>query len=165
MSPVPVLARAVVVDEQDLYRLRNAGADAVVVRVEWVPDAAKLSALRKAARSMMMEILVEVEDEPALRVVLASDAAIVGVAGPEVALLEKIPANRVPVRVGGARGVRAPRAAPRADRRGRGGRSVRRGGRRHGNRRRIRGAEAVASRARFRGRWSPSLRARRGLRR
>lgn len=103
---VPVLARGIVLDENDLYRAREAGADAVVVYAA-LHDAARLTALRKACRSMHMEALVEATDEASLAVAIASEAPVIGVSAPDLKkageLLAKIPKGRVPVLCGGVR--------------------------------------------------------------
>lgn len=108
---VPVLARGIVLDEQDLYRLRDAGADAAVVYAA-LHDPARLTALRKAARSMRIEVLVEVFDGADLDRALASEAALIAVSGTDLsgradlarakALLERIPTKgRTPILSGG----------------------------------------------------------------
>jgi len=96
-AKMPVLARGLVLDEQDLYRQRDAGADAMVVHAA-LHDPATLTRLRKAARSMHCEILVWIEDDAALAVALASEATLLGVTQP--AHLEKIPPTRVPIFLG-----------------------------------------------------------------
>jgi len=110
ISPVPVLARGVVLDVQDLYRQRDAGADAFVLYAA-LHDAASINALRKAARSMRAEILVEVTDDASLATALASEATLIAVSGvdaagnPDLAAasrrLKQVPATRVPILAGG----------------------------------------------------------------
>lgn len=106
VAKMPILGRSIVLDEQDLYRLRNAGADAAVVYAA-LHDAARLSSLRRAARSMHMEILVEVTDDASLEVALASDCTLIGIPGSDLAAaarrLARIPSSRVPILVGGIR--------------------------------------------------------------
>ena len=109
---VPVLARGIVLDENDLYRAREAGADAVVIYAA-LHDAARLTALRKACRSMHMEALVEATDEASLAIALAAEAPVIGVSGvgadgkPNLRraaeLLARIPKGRVPLLCGGVR--------------------------------------------------------------
>ena len=105
---VPVLARGIVLDENDLYRAREAGADAVVIYAA-LHDAARLTALRKACRSMHMEALVEATDEASLAIAIAAEAPVIGVSAPDLkraaALRGKIPKGRVPVLCGGVREV------------------------------------------------------------
>lgn len=112
-ASIPVLSRGLVLDEQDLYRHREAGADAVVLYAALL-DPARITALRKAARSMRIEAMVEVFSEADLANVLASEATILGVSGvrldtgrPDLAhakaLLERIPKGRTPILSGGVR--------------------------------------------------------------
>ena len=97
VAKMPVLARGIVLDEQDLYRLRDAGADAFVVFAA-LHDAAALTRLRKAARSMHAEILVQIDDDAGLATALASECALLGIT--LAAHLAKIPATRVPIFAG-----------------------------------------------------------------
>lgn len=107
---VPVLARGIVLDENDLYRAREAGADAVIVYAA-LHDAARLTALRKACRSMHMEAVVEAADEASLARAIEAEVPVIGVSGvgadgrPDLRrageLLAKIPKGRVPVLCGG----------------------------------------------------------------
>lgn len=109
-ATVPVLARGMVVDEQDLYRLRDAGADAAVLYAA-VHEPARITALRKAARSMRIELLVEVFTDEDLERALAAEAMLIAVSGVDLsgardlararALLEKIPHGLTPVLSGG----------------------------------------------------------------
>ena len=109
-STVPVLARGIVLDEQDLYRLREAGADGAIL-LPALLDAARLTALRKAARSMRMEVLVESFTAEDLGTALASEASLIAVSGVDLngthdlarakSLLERIPKGRTPVLTGG----------------------------------------------------------------
>ncbi len=95
-TQLPILARGIVLDENDLYRLRDAGADAATVHAKLhAPD--RLTALWKAARSMRMEIVVEATDEPSLAAALASEAKVVGVSSAAVAHVRSIPRGIVPV--------------------------------------------------------------------
>ena len=107
---VPVLARGMVVDEQDLYRLRDAGADgAILYAAVHTPD--RITTLRKVARSMRIELLVEVFGDEDLERALAAEAMLIGVSGTDLsgkrdlarakALLEKIPQGLTPVLCGG----------------------------------------------------------------
>lgn len=95
-TQLPVLARGIVLDENDLYRARDGGADAATVHAK-LHSAERLTALWKTARAMRMEILVEATDEASLATALASEAKIIGVSGSAVAHVTKIPKGRVPV--------------------------------------------------------------------
>lgn len=109
-SAVPVLARGMIVDEQDLYRLRDAGADAAVLYAA-VHQPDRITSLRKVARSMRIELLVEVFDEADLGRALAAESMLIAVSGVDLsgkrdlarakALLQKIPAGLTPVLCGG----------------------------------------------------------------
>lgn len=96
VAQVPVLARGIVLDEHDLYRLRNAGADAAVVHPALLP-ALRMTGLRKAARSMMMELVVEVQDDEDLSIALASETLLI--AAP-AAIIAKVPKDRTPILIG-----------------------------------------------------------------
>lgn len=109
-TTVPVLARGMVVDEQDLYRLRDAGADGAVLYARLhTPE--RITALRKAARSMRIELLVEVFGDDDLERALEAEAMLIAVSGTDLtgksdlarakALLEKIPQGLTPVLCGG----------------------------------------------------------------
>lgn len=101
---VPVLAHGIVLDEQDLYRARDAGADAVVVHAA-LHDAARLGALRKAARSMRIEIVVLSFGEQDFETALASEATLLAVSGADLtlarSLLARVPKGRAPILFGG----------------------------------------------------------------
>lgn len=109
-ATVPVLARGMIVDEQDLYRLRDAGADAAVLYAA-VHTPERITALRKVARSMRIELLVEVFGDDDLARALDAESMLIGVSGVDLsgkrdlarakALLEKIPPGLTPVLVGG----------------------------------------------------------------
>lgn len=101
---VPVLAHGIVLDEQDLYRARDAGADAVVVHAA-LHDATRLTALRKAARSMRIEIVVLSFGEDDFAKALASEATLLAVSGSDLSLaktlLARVPKGRAPILYGG----------------------------------------------------------------
>ena len=99
-----------VVDEQDLYRLRDAGADAAVLYAA-LHEPARITALRKAARSMRIELLVEVFTDDDLERALAAESMLIAVSGVDLAgrrdlpraraLLQKIPPGLTPILSGG----------------------------------------------------------------
>lgn len=95
-TQLPVLARGIVLDEHDLYRLRDAGADGATVHAALhAPE--RITSLWKAARSMRMEVVVEATDEASLAAALASESKIVGVSGAAIAHVSRVPKGRVPV--------------------------------------------------------------------
>lgn len=75
---IPVLRKDFVIDEYQLAEARVAGADAVLLIVAALDDAA-LQGLHAAARSMDLDVLVEVHDHAELNRALAIGAEIVGV--------------------------------------------------------------------------------------
>ncbi len=75
---LPVLRKDFIVDELQVLEARAAGADAVLVIVRIVDDAA-LRALTKAIEDLGMDALVEVHDEPELERALGAEATLIGV--------------------------------------------------------------------------------------
>ena len=74
----PILAKDFVVDVRQVVMARAAGADAVLVMMS-VLDNAAASELLMTARRLNMDAIVEVHDEGELRRALALDAKIVGI--------------------------------------------------------------------------------------
>ncbi|MGD9902296.1 MAG: indole-3-glycerol phosphate synthase TrpC [Vicinamibacterales bacterium] len=74
----PLLRKDFVVDPYQLFEARVAGADAVLLIVAALDDAA-LSTLLAAARDLALAVLVEVHDEGELDRALAAGATLVGV--------------------------------------------------------------------------------------
>lgn len=112
---VPVLRKEFIVDEYQLWEAREAGADAVLLIVAALDDAA-LADLFHAAKGMGLSTLVEVHTMAELDRALQLGAAIVGVnnrdlqtlstgLGPSLTLLPRVPPGPVAVSESGiARG-------------------------------------------------------------
>jgi indole-3-glycerol phosphate synthase len=75
---VPLLAKEFVLDEVQLDRAREAGADAVLLIARIVP-AKRLAELHKAARARDLQPIVEVATEAEVAPALACDARVIGV--------------------------------------------------------------------------------------
>jgi indole-3-glycerol phosphate synthase len=75
---VPVLAKEFVIDESQVARAEQQGADAVLLIARILPDG-DLERLARYARSRCLEPLVEVTDEAELERALACGATLVGV--------------------------------------------------------------------------------------
>jgi indole-3-glycerol phosphate synthase len=79
---LPLLRKDFVVDRYQLYEARLRGADAVLLIVSAFPGAAgadSLATLRRAARGLGLDVLVEVHDEAELEVALGIEADLIGV--------------------------------------------------------------------------------------
>lgn len=74
----PLLRKDFLFDEYQLYEARSAGADAVLL-ITAILEPALLSELIAISRSLGMDSLVEVHDEPELERALAAGAEIIGV--------------------------------------------------------------------------------------
>ena len=74
----PLLRKDFLFDEYQLYEARSAGADAVLL-ITAILEPALLSGLVAISRSLGMDSLVEVHDEPELERALAAGAEIIGV--------------------------------------------------------------------------------------
>ena len=77
-SRLPILRKDFVVDRYQLYESAAAGADAVLLIVAAL-DRGQLASLHDEARSLDLDVLVEVHDEPELEVALEVDAAVIGI--------------------------------------------------------------------------------------
>lgn len=108
---LPLLAKEFVVDPWQVVRARAAGADAVLLIVRALDDAA-IAGLSRVARSMGMEPVVEAADESEVDRALAADARLIGIncrdlrtfAFDETAferLLPRIPADRIALAMSG----------------------------------------------------------------
>lgn len=76
--PLPLLRKDFVVDAYQIDEARVSGADAVLLIVAALsPDS--VAALRKRARELGLDVLVEVRDIPELEVALAAEADLIGV--------------------------------------------------------------------------------------
>ncbi len=73
----PVLRKEFIVDEYQIIEARSSGADAVLLIAE-VHEAKKIEQLHKFARSLDLEVLVEVHDEKNI-VKIPADAEIIGI--------------------------------------------------------------------------------------
>ncbi len=75
---VPLLRKDFIVDPYQLHEARDAGADAVLLIVAALAPA-ELASLHEAARSIGLDVLVEVHDRAELRVALELGAEILGI--------------------------------------------------------------------------------------
>ncbi|HLF99868.1 MAG TPA: indole-3-glycerol phosphate synthase TrpC [Acidimicrobiia bacterium] len=78
-TDLPVLRKDFTVDPVQIYEARAAGADAILVIVNAIPDDGALRDLRETAEGLGMAALVEVDDAPGLERALASGATVVGI--------------------------------------------------------------------------------------
>lgn len=76
---VPLLRKDFLIDEYQIYEARAAGADAVLLIVAAIPDAARLRAYRELAGGLGMAALVEVHTAAELEIAVASGAEIIGI--------------------------------------------------------------------------------------
>jgi indole-3-glycerol phosphate synthase len=76
--PAPLLRKDFIVDPYQVYEARAAGADALLLIVAALDDAA-LRSLLDLTRELGMQALVEVHDEPEMERALAAGAGIVGI--------------------------------------------------------------------------------------
>jgi indole-3-glycerol phosphate synthase len=77
-GPAPILRKDFILFEEDLVDARLAGADAVLLIVRLLPDAA-LAALHEAAVRLGLEVLVEVHSDEECRRAVGFGARLVGV--------------------------------------------------------------------------------------
>jgi indole-3-glycerol phosphate synthase len=77
-AQVPLLAKEFVIDECQIRRARDCGADAVLLIARIVAPQ-RLSELARAAREAQIEPLIEVVDEAELEAARAAEARVVGV--------------------------------------------------------------------------------------
>ncbi len=75
---VPLLAKEFVLDERQIARARDAGADAVLL-IARIVSPARLAALAEAARAEGLEPLVEIALDTELEAAIAAGARVVGV--------------------------------------------------------------------------------------
>jgi len=102
---LPLLAKGFFSTPEDLRTAREAGADAVLLLLRDLPDAA-CAALLRTARTMGLDTLVEAHDTPELDRALALDAPAIGVNArdlstfridrrAQLALLSRVPGDRI----------------------------------------------------------------------
>jgi indole-3-glycerol phosphate synthase len=75
---LPVLQKDFIVDRYQLYEAALAGADAILLIVAAL-DRDSLAELHHEARSLDLDCLVEVHDEPELEIALTVDADVIGI--------------------------------------------------------------------------------------
>ena len=75
---IPVLRKEFIIDEYQLAEARAAGADAVLLIAECLPDQ-RLKELHSAARELGLDVLIELHDADQLSRVLDTGATLVGV--------------------------------------------------------------------------------------
>ncbi|GAB4468023.1 MAG: indole-3-glycerol phosphate synthase TrpC [Armatimonadaceae bacterium] len=77
--PLPLLRKDFLVDEAQVYEARVAGADAILLIVSAIPDAARLRELRELAESLGLDVLVEIHDDTELEIAMEAGANLIGV--------------------------------------------------------------------------------------
>ena len=106
-SALPILRKDFIVDSYQLYESAAAGADALLLIVAAL-DPAELARLHEEARSLDLDVLVEVHDEDELEVALGVDAEVIGINNRDLtdfsvdvqrtfALLSDVPAGKTVV--------------------------------------------------------------------
>lgn len=78
ISPLPILRKDFIIDSYQIYEAKVIGADAVLLIVA-ILDPEKLEELYHLAKSLGMDVLVEVHDEEELKMALGLRAKIIGV--------------------------------------------------------------------------------------
>ncbi len=77
--PLPLLRKDFMIDPIQIYEARLAGADAVLLIVSAIPNAARLRELRELAARVGLDSLVEIHDVEELEIAIASGATLIGV--------------------------------------------------------------------------------------
>ena len=77
--PLPLLRKDFIIDIAQIYEARLAGADAVLLIVSAIPDAAQLAEMQEAAASVGLDVLVEIHDAGEREIAVASGATLIGV--------------------------------------------------------------------------------------
>jgi indole-3-glycerol phosphate synthase len=106
-SGLPILRKDFVIDPYQVYESAAIGADAILLIVAALPPAA-LTELHAQARSLDLDVLVEVHDEAELETALDIDAALIGINNRDLtdfsvdidrtfALLSDVPAGKAVV--------------------------------------------------------------------
>jgi indole-3-glycerol phosphate synthase len=106
-SRLPILRKDFVIDPYQLYESAAIGADAVLLIVAAL-ESEELAALHAQARSLDLDVLVEVHDEDELQTALEIDAALIGINNRDLtdfsvdvertlALLSDVPAGKAVV--------------------------------------------------------------------
>ncbi len=75
---LPILRKDFIVDDYQLYEAKVAGADAVLLIVAAL-EPEELAALHERARTLGLDVLVEVHDREELRTALALEAELIGI--------------------------------------------------------------------------------------
>ena len=76
---LPILRKDFIVDEYQLYEAKVARADAVLLIVAALEPERAASAVRARARTLGLDVLVEVHDREELRAALAMEAELIGI--------------------------------------------------------------------------------------
>ncbi|MFZ1879749.1 MAG: bifunctional indole-3-glycerol phosphate synthase/phosphoribosylanthranilate isomerase [Gaiellaceae bacterium] len=119
-TSVPLLAKGFFSTPEDLRTAREAGADAVLLLLRDLPDAA-CAALMRTARTMGLDTLIEAHDADEVDRAVALDAQVIGVnardlsnfaidRGTQLRLLARVPRDRIVIAESGI-GTRAQAAA------------------------------------------------------
>jgi indole-3-glycerol phosphate synthase len=77
--PLPLLRKDFIIDTAQIYEARLAGADAVLLIVSAIPSSGRLAELQQAARSVGLDVLVEIHDADEREIAVASGATLIGV--------------------------------------------------------------------------------------
>ncbi len=77
--PLPLLRKDFIIDIAQIYEARLAGADAVLLIVSAIPDAAPLAEMQEAAASVGLDVLVEIHNAAEREIAVASGATLIGV--------------------------------------------------------------------------------------
>jgi indole-3-glycerol phosphate synthase len=104
-STLPVIRKDFIIDEYQIYEARAMGADCILLIVSALSEQ-QLNQLHEVARSLGMDVLIEVHDEAELDIALKLDNPMVGINNRNLhsfevslentyQLLNKIPANKI----------------------------------------------------------------------
>jgi indole-3-glycerol phosphate synthase len=104
-STLPVIRKDFIIDEYQIYEARAMGADCILLIVSALSEE-QLNQLHEVARSLGMDVLIEVHDEAELDIALKLDNPMVGINNRNLhsfevsldntyQLLNKIPANKI----------------------------------------------------------------------
>jgi indole-3-glycerol phosphate synthase len=104
-SALPVIRKDFIIDEYQIYEARAMGADCILLIVSALSEQ-QLNQLHEVARSLAMDVLIEVHDEAELDIALKLDNPMVGINNRNLhsfevslentyQLLSKIPADKI----------------------------------------------------------------------